>query len=147
MFLKRFFKLAQKRSLWVFHVNTGSCNGCDIEILALFSSKYDAERFGIKLVASPKHADILLVTGPVTSKAKDILWKIYEMTPEPKVVVAVGVCALSGGVFSGSYNVLGPVDNFIPVDVYVGGCSAHPTMILEGLLRGAKILEKKLNRG
>lgn len=138
--IKQFLKYSQKKSLWVFHVNTGSCNGCDIEILALFSSKYDAERFGIKLVGSPKHANILLVTGPVTTKSRDPLLRAYDMMPKPKAVVSVGVCSLSGGVFAKSYNVLGPVDNFIPVHVYVGGCSAHPNMILEGILRAAQIL-------
>lgn len=133
------FKNLCEKSLWIYHMNTGSCNGCDIEILTLFSSKFDVERLGIKMVGSPKHADILLITGPVTARCKEPLLKVYEMIPEPKVVVAVGTCAISGGAFSGGYSVVGPADKFIPVDVYISGCSAHPNAIIEGLMKATKI--------
>ncbi|AIS53114.1 Ech-type complex subunit Ech2C [Thermoanaerobacter kivui] len=132
----------REKSPWVYHMNTGSCNGCDIEIMALFSSKYDVERLGIKMVGSPRHADILLLTGPVTARSKEPLLKVYEMIPDPKVVVAIGCCAISGGVFNGGYSIVGPADKFIPVDVYIGGCSAHPNAIIEGLMKAIKIFKE-----
>jgi membrane-bound hydrogenase subunit mbhJ len=131
-----------ERSLWVFHLNTGSCNGCDIEIVAGLTPRYDLERFGIKLVGSPKHADILLVTGPVTHKMADRVKRVYEQTPEPKVVIVVGTCGTSGGVFYNSYNLLGPVDKIIPVDVYVPGCPTRPEAIINGILQAWIKLEK-----
>ena len=131
-----------ERSLWVFHLNTGSCNGCDIEIVAALTPRYDLERFGIKLVGSPKHADVLLVTGPVTHKMADRVKRVYEQTPEPKVVIVVGTCGTSGGVFYNSYNLLGPVDKIIPVDVYVPGCPARPEAIINGVLQAWIKLEK-----
>ncbi len=123
------------RSLWVFHLNTGSCNGCDIEIVALLTPRYDVERFGIKLVGSPKHADVLLVTGPVNRKMLPRLKLIYEQTPDPKAVIVVGTCGTSGGVFYDSYNLVGPVDKHIPVDVYVPGCPIRPEAIIDGVLK------------
>lgn len=131
-----------ERSLWVFHLNTGSCNGCDIEIVAGLTPRYDLERFGIKLVGSPKHADVLLVTGPVTHKMADRVKRVYEQTPEPKAVIVVGTCGTSGGVFYNSYNLLGPVDKIIPVDVYVPGCPARPEAIINGVLQVWIKLEK-----
>lgn len=131
-----------ERSLWVFHLNTGSCNGCDIEIVAALTPRYDLERFGIKLVGSPKHADVLLVTGPVTHKMADRVKRVYEQTPEPKAVIVVGTCGTSGGVFYNSYNLLGPVDKIIPVDVYVPGCPARPEAIINGVLQAWIKLEK-----
>jgi len=131
-----------ERSLWVFHLNTGSCNGCDIEIVAGLTPRYDLERFGIKLVGSPKHADVLLVTGPVTHKMADRVKRVYEQTPEPKVVIVVGTCGTSGGVFYNSYNLLGPVDKIIPVDIYVPGCPARPEAIINGVLQAWIKLEK-----
>lgn len=131
-----------ERSLWVFHLNTGSCNGCDIEIVAALTPRYDLERFGIKLVGSPKHADVLLVTGPVTHKMADRVKRVYEQTPEPKVVIVVGTCGTSGGVFYNSYNLLGPVDKIIPVDIYVPGCPARPEAIINGVLQAWIKLEK-----
>ena len=130
-----------KRSLWVFHLNTGSCNGCDIEIIAALTPRYDAERFGIKLVGTPRHADVLLITGPVTRQMKDKLLRVYKQTPDPKVVMVVGSCGISGGVFYESYNLLGPVDKFVPVDVYVQGCPPRPEAIIEGVAKAWAKLE------
>ena len=133
------------RSLWVFHLNTGSCNGCDIEIVALLTPRYDVERFGIKLVGSPKHADVLLVTGPVNRKMLPRLKLVYEQTPDPKAVIVVGTCGTSGGVFYDSYNIVGPVDKHIPVDVYVPGCPIRPEAIINGVLKAWLKLERLRN--
>lgn len=130
------------RSLWVFHINTGSCNGCDIEIVAALTPRYDLERFGIKLVGSPKHADVLLVTGPVTEKMADRVKRVYEQTPDPKAVIVVGTCGTSGGVFHNSYILRGCVDKIMPVDVYVPGCPARPEAIINGVLQAWIKLEK-----
>ncbi len=130
------------RSLWVFHLNTGSCNGCDIEIVALLTPRYDVERFGIKLVGSPKHADVLLITGPVNRKMLPRLKLIYEQTPDPKAVIVVGTCGTSGGVFYDSYNIVGPADQHIPVDVYVPGCPIRPEAIINGVLKAWLKLER-----
>lgn len=138
MKLNKYFE----RSLWVFHLNSGSCNGCDIEIVAALTPRYDLERFGIKLVGSPKHADVLLVTGPVTHKMAERVKRVYDQTPDPKAVIVVGTCGTSGGVFYDSYNLLGPVDKIIPVDVYVPGCPARPEAIINGVLQAWIKLEK-----
>ncbi|TET09146.1 MAG: NADH-quinone oxidoreductase subunit NuoB [Candidatus Atribacteria bacterium] len=138
MKLNKYFE----RSLWVFHLNTGSCNGCDIEIIASLTPRYDLERFGIKLVGSPKHADVLLVTGPVTGRMVDRVKRIYEQTPDPKAVIAVGTCGTSGGVFYNSYNLSGSIDKVIPVDVYVPGCPTRPEAIINGVLQAWIKLEK-----
>lgn len=131
-----------KRSLWVFHVNTGSCNGCDIEIVAALTPRYDTERFGIMLTGTPRHADVLLVTGPVTRPMLSRLKLIYAQTPDPKVVVVVGGCGSTGGVFYESYNLQGPVDDVIPVDVYVPGCPARPEAIIDGVVKAVAKLEQ-----
>ena len=131
-----------KRSLWVFHVNTGSCNGCDIEIVAALTPRYDTERFGIMLTGTPRHADVLLVTGPVTRPMLSRLKLIYAQTPDPKVVVVVGGCGSTGGVFYESYNLQGPVDEAIPVDVYVPGCPARPEAIIDGVVKAVAKLEQ-----
>ena len=133
---------AFKRALWVYHLNTGSCNGCDIEILAVLTPRYDVERFGMRLVGSPRHADVLLVTGPVTRQMVPRLRRIYEQTPDPKVVMVVGSCGIEGGVFYESYNLAGPVDQIIPVDVYVPGCPPRPEAIIEGVAKAWVKLEK-----
>ena len=130
------------KSLWVFHVNTGSCNGCDIEILAALTPRYDVERFGIKLVGSPRHADALLVTGPVSRDMEDKLRRFYEQVPDPKVVIVVGTCGISGGVFHESYNLVGPVDKIIPVDVYIPGCPPRPEAIIDGVVKAWMKLER-----
>jgi len=131
-----------KRALWVYHLNTGSCNGCDIEILAVLTPRYDVERFGIMLVGSPRHADVLLVTGPVARQMVPRLKRIYEQTPDPKMVIVVGSCGLEGGVFYESYNLAGPVDQHIPVDVYVPGCPPRPEAIIEAVVKAWVKLEK-----
>ena len=133
---------ALTKSLWVFHFNAGSCNGCDIEIVATLTPRYDPERFGVKLVGTPRHADVLLVTGPVTKQMEDRLRRIYAQMPSPKVVMAVGTCAQSGGVFSDSYNLAGPVDQIIPVDVYVPGCAPRPEAIINGVVTAIAKLER-----
>jgi Ni,Fe-hydrogenase III small subunit len=122
------------RALAVREVDAGSCNGCEIEVTGLMSPVYDSERFGIHFVASPRHADLLLVTGPVTRNMEMPLRKTYEATPAPKLVVAIGDCARTCGVFKGSYAVAGSVDQVIPVDVFVDGCPPEPTDILRGIL-------------
>jgi Ni,Fe-hydrogenase III small subunit len=123
------------RALAIREVDAGSCNGCEIEIAGLASPVYDMERFGMHFVASPRHADMLLVTGPVTRNMEAPLRKTYEATPHPKFVVAVGDCAQTCGVFRGGYGVIGPVHAVIPVDVFVGGCPPEPHDILRGILR------------
>jgi len=132
---------AFKRALWVYHVNTGSCNGCDIEIVAIFTPRYDIERFGIMLVSSPRHADVLLATGPVVTQMVPKLKRIYEQIPDPKLVMVVGTCGIEGGAFYESYNLAGPVDQHIPVDIYVPGCSARPEAIIEGITKAWVKLE------
>lgn len=122
------------RALAIREVDAGSCNGCEIEISGLTGPTYDASRFGIHFVASPRHADMLLVTGPVTRNMELPLRKTYEATPDPKLVVAVGDCARTCGVFAGSYAIAGSVDKVIPVDVFVDGCPPTPTAILTGIL-------------
>lgn len=126
---------ARVNSPWIIHFNSGSCNGCDIEILATLTPRYDVERFGIKLQGSPRHADVLVCTGPVTRQARERLLRIYEQMPEPKFVVAVGPCAISGGVFQGSYNCMGGVDKVIPVDAYIPGCPPRPEAIIDGVVK------------
>jgi Ni,Fe-hydrogenase III small subunit/NAD-dependent dihydropyrimidine dehydrogenase PreA subunit len=123
------------RALNIRQVDAGSCNGCEAEIGALTGPHYDLERFGIHFVASPKHADMLLVTGPVTHNMAEALKRTYEATPAPKLVIAVGACGCTGGIFAGSYAVIGAVDTVIPVDGYVPGCPPTPAMLLTGILR------------
>ena len=120
-------------SLQLRHVDAGSCNGCELEIASCFSPTYDAERFGIRLEASPRHADGLLVTGPVTHNMADPLRKTYEAVPEPKLVVAVGDCARDCGVFRGAYGVAGAVSDVVPVDVEIPGCPPDPEAIIAAL--------------
>jgi Ni,Fe-hydrogenase III small subunit len=122
------------RSLSIREVDAGSCNGCELEIHALNNAVYDVERFGIKFVASPRHADVLLVTGPVTHNMKVALERTYAATPDPKWVVAVGDCAAGCGVFEGSYAVVGAVDKVIPVDLHIRGCPPRPIELLQGLI-------------
>jgi len=122
------------RSLSIRQVDAGSCNGCELEIHALNNAFYDLERFGLKFVASPRHADVLLVTGPVTRNMREALERTYRATPDPKWVVAVGDCALDGGLFSGSYGVVGGVSAAVPVDLHICGCPPTPNALLKGLI-------------
>ena len=122
------------RSLSIRQVDAGSCNGCELEIHALNNAFYDLERLGLHFVASPRHADVLMVTGPVTKNMREALQRTYNATPDPKWVVAVGACAADGGVFAGSYAVEGGVNDVIPVDLHIRGCPPSPTELLKGLL-------------
>src|SRR6202165_4248578 len=122
------------RSLSIREVDAGSCNGCELEIHALNNAFYDLERFGLRFVASPRHADVLLVTGPVTRNMREALERTYQATPDPKWVVAVGDCAADGGIFAGSYAVVGGVHAVVPVDLHIRGCPPTPLQLLQGLL-------------
>jgi ech hydrogenase subunit C len=133
-FLHKLISTARRRSPWLLHFDCGSCNGCDIETLACLTPVYDVERFGVVNVGNPKHADILLVTGTVNPRNREVLAVLFEQMPEPKVVVAIGACGLSGGVFREAPNVVGGVDKVIPVDVYVPGCPARPEAIIDGVV-------------
>ena len=132
-----------KKSPWIIHYDASSCNGCDIEVLACLTPLYDVERFGVINTGNPKHADILLVTGSVNERNIEIITNLYRQMPDPKVVVAVGACACSGGIFARAYNVQGGIDKVIPVDVYVPGCAARPESIIDGVLGGIAALEEK----
>lgn len=125
------------------HYDASSCNGCDIEVLACLTPVYDVERFGVINTGDPKQADIFLITGAVNDQNKEVVKQLYDQMPEPKVVVAVGICACSGGIFRNCYNILGGVDKVIPVDVYVPGCAARPESIIDGVVKGLDVLEKK----
>src|SRR5882757_3419234 len=122
------------RSLSIREVDAGSCNGCELEIHALNNAFYDLERFGLRFVASPRHADVLLVTGPVSKNMREALARTYNATPDPKWVIAVGDCAVDGGIFAGSYAVAGGVHDVVPVDLHIRGCPPTPTQLLQGLL-------------
>jgi len=138
-----FIKKSRAKSPWIMHFDCGSCNGCDIEVLACLTPLYDVERFGIINVGNPKHADVLLVTGTVNHRNKKVLKNLYDQMPEPKAVIAIGACGNSGGVFREAYNVVGGVDKVIPVDVYVPGCPAKPEAIIDGVVVGlAKFAQK-----
>ena len=126
------------KSPWLFHLNTGSCAGCDIEIVAALTPRYDVERLGCILVGSPRHADVLLVTGPVTRQMLPRAIRVYEQVPKPKVVVAIGACAISGSPFTGSQMIEGPMDKIVPVDVYVAGCPPRPEAIVRGVVTAVK---------
>jgi NADH-quinone oxidoreductase B subunit len=134
---------ARIKSPWIIHFNTGACNACDIEIIASLTPTYDIERFGILLKGTPRHADVLVCSGPVTRQIKDRLIRIYEQMAEPKFVVAVGTCACSGGVFRKCYNVGGGIDSAIPVSVYIPGCPASPKAIIDGVVKLLTSLEEK----
>lgn len=134
------------RSFSVFRVDCGSCNGCEIEIFAAITPLWDPERFGFKLVANPRHADILLCTGPVTRQMYYPLLRAYEATPDPKIVVALGACGATGGIFYDAYSVLSGIDKIIPVDVYIPGCPPHPASIIYGLTTALGVMEQRLQK-
>ncbi|MCU0652458.1 MAG: NADH-quinone oxidoreductase subunit NuoB [Candidatus Omnitrophica bacterium] len=126
---------ALTKSIWVFHISAGSCNNCDIEILDLLTPRYDVERFGIQLVGSIRHADVLLITGTMNRKAAPLVKKIYAQAPKPCIVVAVGQCALSQHMFRDSYNVGEPLDKALPVDLYIPGCPPKPEAMIAGIVK------------
>ncbi|NCD25135.1 MAG: NADH-quinone oxidoreductase subunit B [Deltaproteobacteria bacterium] len=142
-FIKDLLHTSRMKSPWLLHFDCGSCNGCDIEILACLTPVYDVERFGILNIGNPKHADVLVVSGTVNPRNAKVLKNIYDQMPEPRAVVAVGACGATGGVFRESYNVLGGVDKIIPVDVYVPGCPAKPEAIIDGVVLALEKLKER----
>ncbi len=142
--LKNLAAKAFPKSLWVYHTNCAACNGCDIEIINVLTPYYDAERFGIKLVGSPRHADVLLVTGGVSRQVAPALERLFAATPNPKLVFAIGSCACGGDVFYDSYNMYGGVDKVIPVNFYVPGCPPRPEAILYGVAVALGLAPKKV---
>ena len=139
--VKKIVTWARIKSPWIIHFNTGACNACDIEIIAALTPRYDLERFGILLKGTPRHADVLVCSGPVTKQIQDRLVRIYEQMAEPKFVVSVGTCSCSGGVFQGCYNVRGGIDQVIPVSAYVPGCPAGPKAIIDAVVKLLESLE------
>ena len=140
---RRLLCACRRRSPWVFHMNAGSCNGCDIELVACLTPRYDVEQLGIQVQGSPRHADILCISGPVTHNTLQAIRTVYEQVYEPKAVVALGSCPATTNVFVGSPVVEGPLEKHIPVDVYVPGCPPRPDAIVEGIARAAKILAER----
>ena len=135
-----------KKSIWVYHVNAGGCNGCDIEILDALTPYYDVERFGIKLVHTPRHADALLVAGPVTRQVRERVLRIYEATPDPKLVIGVGSCAMGGGIWHNSYATLGGLGNVLPVAIYIPGCPPRPEAILYGVAQALGLVPQQVKK-
>ncbi|MCR5845289.1 MAG: NADH-quinone oxidoreductase subunit NuoB [bacterium] len=131
------------KSPWIIHYDGSSCNGCDIEVLACLTPMYDVERFGVINTGNPKHADVFLITGAVNERNIGVVKQIYSQMLEPKVVVACGACACSGGIFHDCYNVIGGVDKAIPVDVYVPGCAVRPEALIDAVVAGLGALEEK----
>ncbi len=140
----RLFNWCFKKSIWVYHANAGACNGCDIEILDVLTPYYDVERFGIRIVHTPRHADALLVTGPVTRQVRERLLRLYEATPEPKLVIAVGSCATGGGIWYDSYATCGGVKNVLPVDIHIPGCPPKPEAIVYGVAQALGMVPKQV---
>ena len=135
--------MSLKNSPWIIHYDGSSCNGCDIEVLACLTPLYDVERLGIINTGNPKHADVFLITGSINEQNREVVHTIYHQMPDPKVVIAIGICATSGGIFAECYNVEGGVDQVIPVDVYVPGCAARPELIIDGIIKALDILVDK----
>lgn len=131
------------KSPWLLHYDGSSCNGCDIEVLACLTPIYDAERFGVINTGNPKHADIFLITGGINNQNEPVVRQIYSQMPNPKVVVAVGICACDGGIFKECYNINGGVDTVLPVDIYVPGCAARPEAIIDGIVKAVALLQDK----
>lgn len=132
-----------KRSPWLLHYDGSSCNGCDIEVLAAMTPIYDAERLGVENTGDPMQADILLITGGINAQNQPVVKQLYDQMPRPKVVVAVGICACTGGVFKDAYNILGGADTTIPVDIYVPGCAARPQSIIDGIIKARDLFQKR----
>ena len=135
--------LKVSKSPWLLHYDGSSCNGCDIEVLACLTPVYDVERFGVINTGNPKHADIFLITGGINAQNESVVKQIYAQMPNPKVVVAVGICACNGGIFKDCYNIHGGVDTAIPVDIYVPGCAARPEAIIDGIVKAVALLDQK----
>ncbi|OGD27706.1 MAG: NADH-quinone oxidoreductase subunit B [Candidatus Aminicenantes bacterium RBG_19FT_COMBO_65_30] len=133
--LKKLTRWSRIKSPWILHLNSGACNACDIEIVAALTPRFDVERFGILLKATPRHADVIVASGPVTRQMRDRIIRIYEQVPDPKFVIAVGACAMSGCVYRGAYNIMGGIDQVIPVNMYVPGCPARPDAIIDGVVK------------
>lgn len=133
--VKKVVTWARIKSPWIIHFNTGACNACDIEIVASLTPRFDIERFGIQLKGTPRHADVLVCSGPVTRQIRERIVRIYEQMTHPKFVVACGTCACSGGVFQGCYNVMGGIDAVVPVSAYIPGCPARPEAIIDGVVK------------
>jgi NADH-quinone oxidoreductase B subunit len=142
MALEKLVKWSRVSSPWILHFNSGACNGCDIEVLAALMPRFDLERFGVMLKSTPRHADVLVCTGPVTRQQADRLKRIYEQMAEPKFVVAAGSCACSGEVFRGLYNVLGGIDSVVPVNAYIPGCAVRPDAVIDGVAKLLGALKK-----
>ena len=134
---------SMSKSPWLFHINADSCNGCDIELVAVLTPRYDAERLGFKLTGTPRHADVVVVTGPVTKQVLPRVLRTISQVPEPRVIVTMGSCPQSGNVFRGSYSVAGPLSKYVDVDVDIAGCSPKPEAIIDGLALAMKILSEK----
>ena len=144
---QRLVNWARMKSPWITLFNSGACNACDIEVIAALTPRFDIERFGILAQGSPRHADILIVTGPVTTKQASRLKRIYDQMPEPKYVIAMGACGASGGVFRGLYHVVDGVENVIPVDAFVAGCPPRPDEIINGVVACLGLLQEDLAHG
>ena len=136
----RLMCICRRRSPWLFHMNTGSCNGCDIELIASLTPRYDAEQLGVRLQGSPRHADVLCITGPVTHTAVQAIHTVYGQVCGPKAVVAIGSCPATTNVFIDSRVIVGPLNRHIPVDVFVPGCPPRPDAIVQGIAKAAEIL-------
>ena len=145
--LKRLATWARKKSPWILLFNSGACNACDIEVLSLITPRFDVERLGVLAKGTPRHADILIVTGPVTLKQMERLQRIYDQMPEPKYVVAMGACGALGGIFKGLYHVVGGVDKVVPVDVWVGGCPPRPDEIIDGVVKVLQMMDEDAKHG
>ena len=131
------------KSPWLFHINAGSCNGCDIELVAVLTPHFDAERLGFKLAGSPRQADIVVVTGPITQQSLDRVLRTIAQVPEPRCIVTLGSCPQSGNVFRGSYAIAGPLSKYVHVDVDVAGCAVKPETVMDGLVKATEILAEK----
>ena len=140
---KKIIEESFEKSPWLFHINAGSCNGCDIELVSVLTPRYDAERLGFKLVGSPRQADILVVSGPVTKQSLPRVLRAISQAPDPKCIVTIGSCPQSGNVFKGSYSVAGPLSKYVHVDVDIAGCAPKPEALIDGLALATKILREK----
>ncbi len=133
--LEKVVRWSRKKSPWILHLNSGACNACDIEVVAALTPRFDVERFGVLLEGTPRHTDVIIASGPVTVQMRDRIVRIYEQVPDPKFVIAVGACAMSGCVYRGAYGVLGGIDQVIPVDMYVPGCPIRPDALVDAVVK------------